>query len=193
MNEIDLISLVTSQPERYSLAREFYRDADIYERDIERIFMNCWLYAGHQSEIAQVGDWFLFELADESVIIVRSSEHEINALLNVCRHRGSRICVKNSGCSKMLTCPYHAWSYDLNGQLRGAAHMDESFDKSGISLRKIHVELLAGMIFINFAEKPSSFGPVRDGLADSLVDWLPANDVLARLPLATTRAFGSNA
>jgi len=168
VNEADIIKLVTRQRERYSMAREFYRDPDIYERDIERIFMNSWLYAGHQSEIPQVGDWFLFDLADESVIIMRSSEDEISGLLNVCRHRGSRICGENKGRSKILTCPYHAWSYDLKGQLRGAAHMDKSFDKSDISLRRIHVELLAGMIFINFADKPSSFAPVRDGLAGCL-------------------------
>ena len=168
VNETDIIKLVTRQRERYSMAREFYRDPDIYERDIERIFMNSWLYAGHQSEIPQVGDWFLFDLADESVIITRSSEDEINGLLNVCRHRGSRICGKNKGRSKILTCPYHAWSYDLKGQLQGAAHMEKSFDKSDISLRKVHVELLAGMIFINFADKPSSFAPVRDGLAGCL-------------------------
>ena len=92
------------------MAQEFYRNPDIYERDIERIFMNSWLYAGHQSEIPRVGDWFLFDLADESVIIMRSTEDEINALINVCRHCGSRICIENKGCSKILVCPYHAWS-----------------------------------------------------------------------------------
>lgn len=168
MNETDIIKLATRQRERFSMAREFYRDPDIYERDIERIFMNSWLYAGHQSEIPNVGDWFLFDLADESLIIVRSGKNEINALINVCRHRGSRICVENKGCSKILTCPYHAWSYDLRGRLRGAAHMDESFDKSQISLRKIHLELLAGMIYVNFADEPASFVPVRDGLAECL-------------------------
>ena len=168
MNEKEIISLAGSQPEMYSLAQAFYLDPVIYERDVERIFMNSWLYAGHQSEIPNVGDWFLFDLADESVIIVRSAKSEINALINVCRHRGSRICVENKGCSKILTCPYHAWSYDLGGQLRGAAHMDDSFDKSRISLRKIHVELLAGMIYVNFAEEPASFAPVRDGLAECL-------------------------
>jgi Rieske 2Fe-2S family protein len=158
MNEKEIISLAGSQPEMYSLAQDFYLDPDIYERDVERIFMNSWLYAGHQSEIPNVGDWFLFDLADESVIIVRSAKSEINALINVCRHRGSRICVENKGCSKILSCPYHAWSYDLGGQLRGAAHMGDSFD----------AELLAGMIYVNFAEEPASFAPVRDGLAECL-------------------------
>ncbi len=171
MNEKDIIHLVRHQPELFSLAQEFYRDPDIYERDIERIFMNSWLYAGHQSEIPNTGDWFLFELADESVIIVRSAENEINALLNLCRHRGSRICVEDKGCSKMLTCPYHAWSYDLKGQLRAAAHMTDSFDKSDIALQKINVEILDGMIFVNFADEPSSFAPVREGLVSCLAPY----------------------
>ena len=179
MNDKDIIKLVTNQPEGYAMAREFYRDPDIYERDIERIFMNSWLYAGHQSEIPRVGDWFLFDLADESVIIMRSTEDEINALINVCRHRGSRVCIENKGCSKILVCPYHGWSYDLKGQLRGAAHMGESFDKSGISLQKIQVELLEGLIFINFADQPSSFAPVRDGLANCLSPYRLENAKVA--------------
>lgn len=168
MNEKDIINLVSNQPEMFSMAQEFYRDPDIYERDIDRIFMNSWLYAGHQSEIPRAGDWFLFELADESVIIVRSADGKINALHNVCRHRGSRICVESTGCSKRFSCRYHGWTYDLGGQLRGAAHMGASFDKSQISLRKAQVEVLNGMIFINFAERPSSFTPVRKGLAECL-------------------------
>ena len=97
------------------MTQAFYRDPEIYRKDIEEIFLNSWLYAGHQSEIPKVGDWFLFEFDQESVIIVRSAEDEINAMLNVCRHRGSRICVESSGCSKRLTCRYHGWTYDLAG------------------------------------------------------------------------------
>jgi len=168
VREEEIIKLAESQPEMFAMPQAFYRDPDIYRRDIDRIFLNSWLYAGHKSEIPGKGDWFLFELADESVIIVRSAENEINALLNVCRHRGSRICVESSGCFKRLTCRYHGWTYDLEGQLRAAAHMGEGFDKSDIALKRIHVELLDGLIFINFAENPSSFKPVQEGLAECL-------------------------
>ena len=100
MNDQEIMALAESQPENYALEQAFYRDPDIYRHDIERIFLKSWIYAGHQSEIPKVGDWFLFEIDRESVIIVRSAENKINALLNVCRHRGSRICVESSGCSK---------------------------------------------------------------------------------------------
>jgi Rieske 2Fe-2S family protein len=164
----DIIELANQQAPRHSLAQPFYRDPDIYRKDIDRIFMRSWLYAGHHSEIPNPGDWFLFEMADESVIIVRNAEGGVNALLNVCRHRGSRICVEQSGCSKRLTCRYHGWTYDLDGQLQAAAHMGESFDKSRIALKRIHAELLDGMIFINFAENPAPFDDVREHLADCL-------------------------
>jgi len=168
LKDQDIIELARKQQPMHALSQAFYRDPDIYEKDIERIFMRSWLYAGHQSEIPNPGDWFLFEMAEESVIIVRTTEGGINALLNVCRHRGSRICVEQSGCSKRLTCRYHGWTYDLEGQLKAAAHMDESFDKSEIALKRIHAELLDGMIFINFAREPASFDPVREGLRDCL-------------------------
>lgn len=168
MNPQEIKALAAGQREHYALAQAFYRDPDIYRRDIEEIFLKSWLYAGHQSEIPRVGDWFLFEFDEESVIIVRSKEDEINALLNVCRHRGSRICVENSGCSKRLTCRYHGWTYDLEGQLRAASQMGEGFDKSGIGLKKIHVELLGGMIYVNFAEDPAPFSLIREGLAECL-------------------------
>jgi len=160
--------LVEAHPEWYSLPQVFYRDPDIYRHDVEEIFLKSWLYAGHQSEIPNPGDWFLFEFDEESVIIVRTPENEINALLNVCQHRGSRICVENSGCSRRLTCRYHGWTYDLEGQLKAAAYMGDSFDKTGIRLKKIHVGLLDGMIFVNFAEEPAPFSLVQEGLKDCL-------------------------
>ena len=168
MNQQEIVKLAEAQPDHYSLPQAFYRDPDIYRHDIEQIFLKSWLYAGHQSEIPGVGDWFLFEFDQESVIIVRSAEDEINALLNVCQHRGSRVCVENSGCSKRLTCRYHGWTYDLQGRLKAAAHMGESFDKSDIGLKKIHVGLLDGMIFVNFSDHPAPFSLVNEGLADCL-------------------------
>ena len=175
MQEREIKRLIESQQERYSLAREFYTDPDIYERDIERIFLRSWLYAGHQSEIPDPGDWFLYDLVGESVIIARGLDGQIRALLNVCRHRGSRICLEQKGCAKRLICRYHGWTYDLDGQLVGASRMGEGFDKSGISLRRLQVELLEGMIFVNFADHPAPFQPVRDGLTDCLAPYDLAN------------------
>jgi len=168
MDKQALTALIESQPAMNALDKAFYTDADIYERDISEIYLKSWLYAGHSSEIPKVGDYFLFEFAGESVIIIRSAEDKINALLNVCRHRGSRVCLEDRGCAKKLVCRYHAWVYELDGKLRAAAHMGDDFDKSGISLKNIHLEILEGMIYINFAEHPAPFKQVRDGLTECL-------------------------
>ena len=131
--------IIDAQPESTSLQQAFYTDAGIYQRDVEAVFLKSWIYAGHVSEVPSVGDWFLFELAGESAIIVRSDADEISALINVCRHRGSRICTQQSGCSRKLVCRYHGWSYNLDGGLYSAAHMDEDFDKSAIKIGRAHV------------------------------------------------------
>jgi len=168
MDKQGLSKLIESQSAMNALDRVFYTDADVYERDVADIFLKVWLYAGHSSEIPKVGDYFLFEFGGESVIIIRSAEDEISALLNVCRHRGSKVCLENKGCAKKLVCRYHAWVYELDGNLRAAAHMDDDFDKTGISLKKIHTEILDGMVYINFAEQPAPFEPVRDALSECL-------------------------
>ena len=168
MDEQILNKLIESQPSRTALQQLFYTNDAIFQRDIEQVYLKSWLYAGHLSEIPKPGDWFLFEMAGESVIIVRNDENQVSALLNVCRHRGSKICLEERGCSRKLVCRYHGWSYDLDGRLHSAAHMPGDFDKSGIRLKKIHTGTLEGMIFINFADQPASFKLVRDDLSACL-------------------------
>ncbi len=168
MDKKTIAALIDAQPHRTSLEQAFYTDGDIYQRDIEEVYLKSWLYAGHLSEVPGIGDWFLFDMAGESVIIVRSGEHEVSALLNVCRHRGSKICIDDRGRSRKLVCPYHGWSYDLHGRLHSAAHMPDDFDKSEITLKRINTEILEGMIFINFADQPASFEVVREDLSDCL-------------------------
>ena len=123
MKDQALMEAIGKHKSGHALDTVFYTDADIYEREVERIFTRAWLYAGHQSEIPRRGDYILFNVAGESVIVIRGEKGEINALLNVCRHRGSRLTTENKGCSRRLTCPYHGWTYDLNGKLIAAAHM----------------------------------------------------------------------
>ena len=113
-----------------SLPGVLYRDPQIYESELERIFFKSWLYVGHMSQVPERGDYFLFEIAGESVILVRDGEGQVNALLNVCRHRGSRICDAAAGRASRLVCRYHGWTYGLDGSLRAAAHTPAGFDKN---------------------------------------------------------------
>ena len=171
MNDRNINGLIDGHKEGHALEQAFYRDPEVYERDIDAVYLNSWLYAGHESEVPKVGDYFLFNFANESVIIVRSSETEILALLNVCRHRGSRVCVEAKGQAARLTCLYHGWTYGLNGDLKAAAHMPEGFDKSALGLKKAHLRNLHGMLFVNFAENPSDFDVIESEMDECLAPY----------------------
>ena len=166
-----LSQLIDNQPEGFSLRQEFYRDESIYRHELERLFLKSWLYAGHVSQVPETGDYFLYELADESVIVIRSGENSIKALLNLCRHRGSRVCIEAEGRRNLLVCPYHGWTYQLDGTLRGANYTLPDFDRSDYALRQVRLEVLHGMIFINLAVEPASFEPVRRDLDGCLLPY----------------------
>jgi phenylpropionate dioxygenase-like ring-hydroxylating dioxygenase large terminal subunit len=142
----------------YSLDREFYCSDAVFEADMENVIGRKWLVAGHIDRVRQRGDYFLFKVGEESIIIVRSDENTINAFYNVCRHRGSLICTKPQGRVARLTCGYHAWSYGLDGALLAARLMPEDFVKSENGLHRCHARVFHGFIFINLSdEEPVDF------------------------------------
>jgi Rieske 2Fe-2S family protein len=156
--------LVAAQQTGYSLAQAFYKDSDVYQAEIKKIFFKHWLYAGHVSQISNIGDYFTVEFDTESVIVLRTNSGEVKAHMNVCRHRGSKICLEQSGSQKSLTCPYHAWSYNLDGELISARNMPEDFVRSQNSLHKVNVELLGGLVFICLSDNPPSLFALRQDL-----------------------------
>ena len=157
MKKTDLVNLIKRQKPNYSLDQAFYVDEDIFELDIKNIFSKQWVFVGHVSRIPKNGDYFLFNIGNESVIIVRDKNDSIYAHYNVCRHRGSRICLENQGNSKVLICPYHAWTYNLDGSLKGARLMDKEFKKEQWTLHSCNIKIFEGLIFINLSEKPNDF------------------------------------
>src|SRR5262245_28027134 len=154
-----------------SLPGILYRDPETYESELRRIFFKSWLYVGHASQVPERGDYFLFDIAGESVILVRDGEGQINALLNVCRHRGSRICDAATGRASRLVCRYHGWTYGLDGSLRAAAHTPPAFDKAALGLRRLHSRVFAGLIFINFDANPAPFEAIETELAAPLAPY----------------------
>ena len=136
---------------------------------MERMLLRHWFCAGHVSSIPRAGDYLLVDLGPESVIIIRNPAGEVRALLNVCRHRGSRLCAGRSGKAQSgrLTCPYHAWTYDLDGKLLIARQMPESFRRDDVSLKTLPVRIMEGLIFTTFAEDPLDLGNAADALARS--------------------------
>lgn len=134
-----------------SFPREYYVSADWFDRERELIFSRQWLYAGHESEIPHTGDFVTREVGDESVLVTRDGEN-IHALFNVCRHRGARVCQQSSGHARHLVCPYHRWTYGLDGQLIAAPAMPDTFESARYPLFRAHVRSWNGMVFINLSE-----------------------------------------
>jgi glycine betaine catabolism A len=134
-----------------SLPQKYFVSPDILAKEQAEIFSNQWLLVGHQSQIPMPGDYFVAPIAGESLIIVRDQGSTIRGFYNVCRHRGTRLKEDACGHASAIQCPYHAWTYGLDGRLIGAPHMDEvpGFDKVDYSLRGVNLALWEGFIFIN--------------------------------------------
>ena len=159
--------LIALHSKGFALQQEFYRDPAIFARDLSRIHMRHWLCVGHVSRVPKQGDYFVFDIADESFIVVRD-RGELRALANVCRHRGSNVCYEKEGNSRAFVCPYHGWTYDLDGSLRSARLTGKEFDKSQYGLARVHLRVIEGLIFICCAEDPPDLTEVEQTLGTAL-------------------------
>ena len=99
------------------LPREAYVSEDVFEAEVRRIFLRQWMFAAHESQLAAPGDFVVEEVAGESFVVVRDDAGSLQAFLNTCRHRGFRFCEEAHGCVRRFVCPYHQWTYGLDGRL----------------------------------------------------------------------------
>ena len=176
--------LIACQRPGWSLEQRFYTDPEIYKLEIDQIVMRNWIFAGHQSQLSATGDFKVFNVAGESAIIVRGQDHEIRAFANVCRHRGSLVCLEESGNARRFECPYHAWVYDTEGKLIGARDMSPDFKKEEHGLHRVSIEVVHGLIFICFCDDPPSLENARRDLGEPMVMFDFEN-----LKVAATRTY----
>jgi Rieske 2Fe-2S family protein len=150
-----------------SLAQKYFVSAEIFGQEQVKIFSKEWLLVGHQSQIPKPGDFFLTTIAGESLIVIRDQRSHVTGFYNVCRHRGSRLKEEACGHSSTIQCPYHAWTYGLDGRLIGAPHMDEvsGFEKKDYPLHAVNLGIWEGFIFANLGKNPTPmekwFGPLK--------------------------------
>lgn len=162
-------NLLHERDRHFSLPQAFYNDPRLFALDMQEIFTKEWLFAGMTCEIPAKGNFMTVEVGDNSVIIVRGAEGRIHAFHNVCRHRGSRLCVKDKGKVAKLVCPYHQWTYELDGRLLFAGtDMGDDFDLSSYGLKPVHVRSAGGFLFISLAEQP----PAIDDFLATLETYL---------------------
>ena len=152
----------------HTLPRELYVSEAAFQFDAHVMLKSVWLYACTVAHVKQAGDYFVFELASNSIIVVRGRDRQVRAFWNSCRHRGSRICEQQRGRAPRLTCPYHQWTYGLDGTLLAARSMAEDFDKADHGLVPVALENIGGLIFICMADDPPPIDRVKADIADQI-------------------------
>ena len=149
-----------------TLPAAYFTSEEIYAEEREKIFGTSWFYIGRANRLAQPGDFFLAEVADESLIVTVGDDGQARAFFNVCRHRGTRLCAEPGGQFEhgKIRCPYHQWTYDCQGSLVAAPRMDEgrSFNRSEWSLLRAGLAEWEGFLFVNLAPEPE---PITDSFA----------------------------
>ena len=159
--QTQMLAMIRDRRPGFSLAQPFYTDPDFFRLDMEMIWYRDWLFVGHDCELAKPGSYFTLQVGDYPVVVVRGRDGVIRALHNTCRHRGSRVCTQHKGTAARLVCPYHQWTYDLDGSLVFAREMSEEFRKEEFGMKPVACESVAGYIFICLADQPADFAPFR--------------------------------
>ena len=148
-----------------------FTDPSVLAWELENLFCDGWICAGHVSAVAEPGDYLMRDLGRESLFVIRGTDGEVRAFHNVCRHRAARIFSEPRGHVRgRIRCPYHAWSYGFDGSLQGTRHTEglEDFDPSCFGLVPIAVEVIGGLVMVSLADDP---GPVA-GHVGELAGWL---------------------
>ena len=171
-NYVDFSETLTSSLDKSaSLSKDRYISEDFMQSEWEGIWTKAWLFAGLEGDILEPGDFFIYDIGRESIVITRNDENEISAFYNVCQQRGNKIVTLESGSFSKVSCPYHGWTYGLDGTLEHVP--DRELFKEGVpceekSLKPVKVSVWAGLVFINMDENSSSLetflGPIVDQL-----------------------------
>jgi len=157
-----------------ALPQKYYTDNSILKKEMAKIFSSNWLCCGRGDDILNPGQYKLINILNESIIILRDDNYKLSAFYNVCRHRGTRICTKEWGeFSKSIQCPYHGWTYDLQGKLSGTPNMNavENFNKDDYPLHLVKLIEWEGFIFINLSNKPREFHLEYEPINKCFTEW----------------------
>ncbi|MCZ4519153.1 aromatic ring-hydroxylating dioxygenase subunit alpha [Rhodococcus ruber] len=153
------------------VAGRIYTDPDVFDEEITKIFESTWIWVAHESELPKPGSFKSTHVGLQPVIVTKNRKGQLNTLLNRCRHRGASICEQKTGVANGFTCPYHAWSYSLDGQLRGIPYpegYEGVIEKGELSLKKLRTESYGGLIFATFS---SDIESLEDFLGDAKL-WI---------------------
>lgn len=161
MNFDRIRALLTSRKAHFTLPQPLYTAEDVHEFDLTAIYSRSWLFVAFEVELPHPGDYLSFTVGHTPVFIVRDQHGVVRGFFNTCRHRGAQVLQDGYGRCKHVVCPYHQWSYSLDGTLVGARGMGKNFEKSSFGLRPIRVECVGGTIYICLSDDAPDFEPFR--------------------------------
>ncbi len=167
-------------PERsYTLPARYYHDPDIHARERDVIFARNWLYVCHGEVVREAGDYTTFETAGQNIVAIRGKDGVLRAFYNVCQHRGHEL-LKGEGRAKVITCPYHAWSFHIDGRLRTARGSEKmaEFDKDEFCLTPVRIEEFCGFVFVNLDPDAAPLAEQSGGLEADIRAHVPDLDQL---------------
>jgi phenylpropionate dioxygenase-like ring-hydroxylating dioxygenase large terminal subunit len=152
-----------------ALAARYYRSPEVYARSGDRLFYRTWQFACHASRIPEAGDYHAFSVFDQDLFVIRGRDGAPRCFFNVCQHRG-HVLLEGSGRTHLVVCPYHAWSYGLDGKLRKAPRTEKlpGFDSLGICLTEVKLEVFCGFIFVNLDPQAPPMAEVFPGVEDAI-------------------------
>lgn len=161
-----------------ALHPKYYTQSNIFEQEKERIFFKSWLYVGHQSQVANAGDFFTLTLIDQSIVIMRGQDGILRGFYNVCPHRAHELFEDERGNKKVIVCPYHAWAFETNGKLRAARGIDQvaGLDTSTVCISQFQVETFCGFIFVNLDPNAPSMSETYPGVEEGIRELAPNID-----------------
>jgi glycine betaine catabolism A len=162
----------------FTLPARYYTDAGLFAREMERFFFGMWICAGRATEIPRQGDFFVRDAMGESLVITRGEDARVRAFYNTCRHRGTKYCTEDRGhFTGRIQCPYHLWTYRLDGTLANAPHMEEvpHFRAEDFPLRQAACDVWDGHVFLNFREDPPPLASQLAALPEKFAPWRMAD------------------
>lgn len=159
----------------YTLPSEYYLSAEIYELEKQQIFYQTWQYITHESMLPNVGDYITETICDESIFIIRCADGEIHGFYNVCRHRAHQLLTGEGNTNTKIVCPYHAWTYQIDGALLAARLADQrpDFNKANFGLKPVRVEIFCGCIFVNLNAQAESLNTLAGDLEKDIKERTP--------------------
>ena len=165
---------VTPEMPIEALPARYYTSPEIFAKARTEIFEKSWQYVCHQTHLPETGDYYAFTLMDQDLFVVRGRDGELRCFYNVCQHRGHTL-VENTGRTRVLVCPYHAWTYELEGPLRAApgAKTMPGFDKSKICLTEVRLDVFLGFVFVNFDDAAKPMDTLYPGVREAVLKLCP--------------------